>query len=285
MNGTLLGIPSCLAHSLIMKHLIASLLATGALSVQASAQGQFETPVTAEVLQGWVQSDGSRMAALRLTLAPGWKTYWRAPGDAGIPPQFDWSGSRNLGSVSITWPTPKVFDQNGMTSIGYDEILVIPLHIEPAKNGAPVHLKADMELGVCSDICIPYTLQFDEPIEVDTQKPSPAIAAALATQPYSADEAGVRAATCDISPTSDGLKIEARVTMPSAGGSEYIVIEPGAHDIWVSEATTRRSGGDVVAISEMVNIKSAPIALDRSNIRITVLGSNYAVDIRGCSAG
>ncbi|ABG32912.1 hypothetical protein CEP88_06660 [Roseobacter denitrificans] len=255
------------------------------LASAASAQDRFETPITAEVLPGWVQSDGSRMAALRLTLAPGWKTYWRAPGDAGIPPRFDWSYSRNLEAVGISWPTPKVFDQNGMRSVGYDNTLVIPLRIEPKHNNQPVSLNARMELGICSDICIPHELELSGEIPGDTPNPTPAIAAALAQQPYSASEAGVRATECSISPTSDGLQIEARVTMPSAGDPEYIVIEPGPGDIWVSEAKTKRRGGTIVATSDMVNVNGGPIALDRSAIRITVLGSKYAVDIRGCAGG
>lgn len=225
------------------------------------------------------------MAALRLSLAPGWKTYWRAPGDAGIPPRFDWSGSRNLDAVSVSWPTPKVFDQNGMRSVGYDNVLVIPLRIEPSDAGAAVHLSAEMELGVCSDVCIPYELALTADISTSATSPTPAIAAALAQQPYSASEAGVKAAECSVTPTSDGLQIEARLNMPPAGDDEYVVIEPGPGEIWVSEASTKRIGASLIATSEMVHVTGGPIALDRSAIRITVLGTKYAVDIHGCTSG
>lgn len=262
---------------------LAALCAT--LSGPLVAETPFKVPVTGEVLNGWVMADGTRMAALRLSLAPGWKTYWRAPGDAGIPPAFNWSGSDNLESVSINWPAPKVFDQNGMRSVGYENNLVIPLHIKPARDGAPVSLKAKMELGICADVCVPHSLEFDAQIDSNALTPTPAIAAALAARPYSAAEAGVTSATCIISPTSDGLAIEARVDMPSAGGSEYVVIETGQDHVWVSEAKTKRTGSTVVAISEMVHINGGTIALDRSAVRITVLGSKYAVDVKGCSAG
>ncbi|MEP1610870.1 MAG: protein-disulfide reductase DsbD domain-containing protein [Roseobacter sp.] len=251
----------------------------------AQAQDTFEFPdVSGEVLSGWNRADGKRVAALRLTLDPGWKTYWRAPGDAGIPPRFDWSGSENLDSVEVVWPTPSVFDQSGLRSVGYENVVVIPLNIQPTREGATVHLKADMELGICSDICIPYELSFDAELSDQNTSPTPVIVAALAQQPYSASESGVRAVECAISPTSDGLQIEARVTMPSAGAPEYVVIEPGPGEIWVSEAKTKRHGSDLVATSEMVNINGGPIALDRSTIRITVLGSDHAVDIRGCTS-
>ena len=242
-------------------------------------------PVTADVLPGWVKEDGTRMAALRLRLAPGWKTYWRAPGDAGIPPQFDWSASKNLASVAVVWPSPKVFDQNGMRSVGYENEVVIPLQINPSQQGKPIRLKADMDLGICSDICIPHSLEFDVKIDTSNTAPTPAIAAALAQQPYSAKEAGVSASECIVSPTPDGLQIETRVTMPTAGNPEYVVIEPGPGEIWVSESSTKRQGGEIVAVSDMVHVNGGTIALDRSAIRITVLGSKYAVDIRGCSPG
>jgi DsbC/DsbD-like thiol-disulfide interchange protein len=268
-----------------MKNVMATLAVCACALSTANAEDRFDVPVTGEVLQGWVLADGSRMAALRLSLAPGWKTYWRAPGDAGIPPQFDWAGSRNMATVSINWPTPKVFDQNGMRSVGYENSLVIPLRIEPTSDGKPVQLNAKMELGVCSDVCIPHELEFSALIDNDNLTPTPIIAAALAERPYSPSEAGVRSAKCRVSPTADGLQIEAHIAMPPAGGREYVVFEPGVENIWVSEADTRRTGDVVIATSELVNITGGPIAIDRSAIRITVLGSQYAVDVKGCSAG
>lgn len=268
-----------------MKYAFSLAAVCAALCSPALAETPFKVPVTGEVLNGWVMSDGTRMAALRLSLAPGWKTYWRAPGDAGIPPEFDWSGSDNLDSVAINWPAPKVFDQNGMRSVGYENNLIIPLHIKPTQGGTPVSLKATMEMGICADVCVPHRLEFDAEINAEGLTPTPAIAAALAARPYSASEAGVTSAKCIISPTSDGFAIEARVDMPSAGGREYVVIEPGQDHVWVSEAKTHRTGSTVVAISEMVHVNGGTIALDRSAVRITVLGSKYAVDVKGCSAG
>ena len=108
------------------------LLALGTSLAAVTAQAQsFDRVVQAEVLPGWRTENGDHMAALRITLNPGWKTYWRAPGDAGIPPLLDWSGSGNLESAEVTWPTPEVFSQNGMRSIGYTEELVLPV-----RNGA-----------------------------------------------------------------------------------------------------------------------------------------------------
>jgi DsbC/DsbD-like thiol-disulfide interchange protein len=268
-----------------MKLLWPAFLLSASLALPAVAGDPFVVPVTAQILPGWVKADGTRVAALHLHLEPGWKTYWRAPGDAGIPPTFDWSGSRNMRTVSISWPTPQVYDQNGMRTFVYSDELVIPLTIQPDSSGAPVHLDVEMDLGVCSDICVPHRLRLEGTIDTAERKPTPAIAAALAQRPFSASEAGVTAATCRFEPTADGWKIEARVTMPSAGGTEVMVIEPGLGDVWVGEAETAREGADLVGTSEMLHVSGAPFAIDRSAIRLTVLGGSHAVDIRGCKAG
>ena len=110
-------------------------LAPQLVAAEALTQDQI---LSAALLPGWQTSNGSRMSALRLDLAPHWKTYWRSPGDAGIPPEFDWSGSDNLAGVRLHWPRPQVFDLNGMQSIGYKKHLVLPLEltaVDPAKPG------------------------------------------------------------------------------------------------------------------------------------------------------
>lgn len=251
----------------------------------ARASDPVGTPVRGEIITGWQQADGSRVSAVRLTLAPGWKTYWRAPGDAGIPPDFSWTGSDNLAGVTVSWPTPKVFDQNGMRSIGYGTQVILPLSIAPRQPGAPVTLKLRMDIGVCSDICVPETLHLDATLETGSAKIVPAIAAALAERPLTAREAGAGPVTCTLSPTQDGLAVTARLTLPHTGGDEHVVIETGRRDVWVSEAQTIRSGNVLTARAEMVPGATVPLAIDRSKMRFTVLGASHAVDLQGCNPG
>lgn len=240
--------------------------------------------VQLDVLDGGQTQRGTYLGAIRLTLSEGWKTYWRAPGDAGIPPRFDWRGSRNVGDVAITWPTPEVLDQDGLRTFGYTEQLVLPVEITPRKANTPVRLRGNVDIGVCRDICIPSTLDFDHTLDPDVDR-NPAVVAALAQRPYSQKEAGVGAVACRLTPTSHGVKIEARIAMPSAGGQEVAVFEPGDPAIWASPAKSQRQGNTLTATSEFINENRGPMTLDRSEIRITVLGSNHAVDIQGCAPG
>src|SRR5262249_47360799 len=71
-------------------------------------------------------------AGIEIKLDPGWRTYWRDPGDSGAPPIFDFSGSENVKSVNVLWPAPEKFpDGAGGHSIGYRDRVVLPVHVVP----------------------------------------------------------------------------------------------------------------------------------------------------------
>ncbi len=275
-----------MAHlGIMIKATLSAALFALALAAPVQAQGVPENAVQATIVPGWLRADGTRVAALQLTLAPGWKTYWRAPGDTGIPPQFNWSGSRNLAGVGISWPAPQVYREGGIRTIGYKDRLVLPLTLAPRQANKPIELNLDLDLGVCRDICIPAQLSLSATLADSNPNPTPAIAAALAARPYSAKEAGVSQARCALRPSALGMEIEATLTLPHAGGREVVVIEPGPSNLWMSETDTTRQGNQLVATGDMAAYEGGSIVLDRSEIRITVLGKNHAVEINGCTPG
>src|SRR5262245_54522441 len=94
-------------------------------------------------------------AGVELRLAPGWKTYWRYPGDSGIPPRFDFSKSQNVKSVTVRWPAPQRLTDESGTSIGYKHDVVFPLHVVAQDAGKPVTLSLTIDYGVCEKICVP----------------------------------------------------------------------------------------------------------------------------------
>lgn len=270
----------------MIKRSLSHLAAAAALGLSLSA-AQAGSPqpdvLRAELLSGWETRDGAQMAGLRLTLAPGWKTYWRAPGDAGIPPVFDWTGSGNLQSVVMHWPRPKIFEQNGMRTIGYEHEVVLPLELTPRDPGAPMSLHGEIQLGVCEDICMPMQLEISAELPGMPQ-PGP-IRSALADTPMGANEASVGSVICQIEPLSDGLRLTTDIKMPPLAGAEIAVVELPDPAIWVSEAQMTRQGGTLRAVADLVPESAAPFALDRSSVRFTILGADVAVDIRGCEGG
>ncbi|MBM9593337.1 protein-disulfide reductase DsbD domain-containing protein [Roseitranquillus sediminis] len=255
------------------------LLVSLILSAGAAVAQTADDVVRVDVLPGWRQADGIHMAGLRMTLAPGWKTYWRYPGEAGIPPRFDWSGSRNLGAASTAWPTPQVFTANGYRSIGYSEMVVLPLALRPSRAGENISLRGRIEIGVCQTVCIPVEVDVAAELDVDATTPDATIRAALSDVPQRADHA----VDCALQPIADGMRLTATVRVPRLGGEETAVVEFSDPEVWVSEVETSRSGGALVATAELVPPQGAPFALDRSQLRFTVLGEAGAVDIRGCS--
>ena len=104
---------------------------------------------------------GSRSGAVLLggvafQLQPGWKTYWRTPGDSGVPPRFDFSKSDNVEAVTVLWPAPKKFDDGaGGVSLGYHDQIVLPLRIVAKNVDKPVTLRAEINYAVCEKLCIP----------------------------------------------------------------------------------------------------------------------------------
>ncbi len=248
-----------------------------------SASVAMDNPVHLSVIEGWQIDEGSVVAGIRLELDAGWKTYWRAPGDAGIPPVFDFSASKNLSDYHIEWPTPIVFDQGGMQSIGYKDYVILPIILTPHKTGKEIELEGIIDLGVCKDVCLPVSLEVDVVLPPDTTKRNPALAAAMATRPFSISEAGVEKATCKITPTDGGMTLTTAVTMPPAGASEYAVIESDDPDHWLAETESHRDGQTLVSTSFMASLSGQTLTVNRSDLRITVLGSDYAVDIPTCT--
>ena len=255
-----------------------------ALGPQTALAGPPENVVQIEVLPGWQTADGTQMAALRLTLAPGWKTYWRAPGEGGIPPAFGWAGSENIASTEFHWPTPEVIDQNGMRSFGYHDQVTIPIEVTPTIAGAATHLQGEVEIGVCLDICVPMRLNFAADLPPTTRR-DVAIVTALVDNPVPGAQAGLTGVTCAVEPGEAGIWVTATMDLPTTGGAEVVVIEAGDPLIWVSEPQVNRQGGRLSARAEMVHVTGEAFALNRAAVRITVLGADRAVDIQGCSAG
>ena len=94
---------------------------------------------------------------LQFQLAPGWKTYWRSPGDAGIPASLDWTGSTNLAGADMAWPVPRRFTLFGLDTFGYEDEVVFPIAARPADPAKPLALRLKVDYLVCEKICIPQS--------------------------------------------------------------------------------------------------------------------------------
>lgn len=263
---------------------LSALALFSAMPVKGQTQS-FDQFIKATVLPGWQTETGTQMAGLRLELAPGWKTYWRSPGEAGIPPSFSWEGSTNFGSVTIHWPTPKVYDLNGLETIGYKNTVVIPLEFTPSQAGQPITLDGSVNLGVCEDVCVPVNLKLTGVLSPQITTPDVGITAALEHRPTPAAMAGVGTVVCNVKPMPDGLRLTVTIPVTKSGANEKAVVELDDPTVWVSEAETTRDGNDLIAVSDLYPDAPATYKLDPSLLRFTVFREGGAIDIRGCQTG
>jgi DsbC/DsbD-like thiol-disulfide interchange protein len=97
----------------------------------------------------------SLRGGIEIKLQPGWKTYWRYPGDSGVPPRFDFSGSDNLGRAKVLYPAPHLFTDETGNSIGYKDRVIFPLQISRKDPTKPVKLRLRLDYAVCEKLCIP----------------------------------------------------------------------------------------------------------------------------------
>ncbi|MDB5601283.1 MAG: Cytochrome c-type biosis protein DsbD, protein-disulfide reductase [Xanthobacteraceae bacterium] len=131
-----------------------AIAAENALAQDASAWDQ-DLHAGARLIAGSKTPDGVRRAGLEIRLDPGWHTYWRYPGDAGVPPQFDFSTSDNVKDVQVRWPAPRRLLAGGSTSIGYEHELVLPLRVTPRDPAKPAVLRLKLDYAICEKLCVP----------------------------------------------------------------------------------------------------------------------------------
>ena len=260
--------------------------ATIASASSAMAQALVSTGesfVNARFLPGVPQEDGSRLAGLRLTLKEGWKTYWRSPGEAGIPPRFDWTGSTNLQSAEIMWPRPEVFNSFGMTTIGYGGQVVLPIRIVSEDPTLPIEVLATVDLGVCQEICVLERFDVSETIMPD----DPAVGTrqinrAVRAIPMSEAQAGLISAECAIIGAGQKRQLDVGLTFDQPLNDALVLFE-GPQHTWINKAKTHPGTGPIRATADL-HLTSEVSWIDRGALRMTVLAEGFAADILGCTA-
>src|ERR1700760_3966729 len=163
------------------------------LSVVPQARAQDSSPWQKDGHSAVRLLAGSRSGAVLLggiafQLQPGWHTYWRNPGDSGVPPRFDFSKSDNVEAVTVLWPAPQKFDDGaGGVSLGYHDQLVLPLRIVTKNVDKPVTLRAAIDYAVCEKICIPVQANAELTFSSVASTEDSALFAALDTVPKPAN--------------------------------------------------------------------------------------------------
>jgi DsbC/DsbD-like thiol-disulfide interchange protein len=269
MNGIALStrrvtlLPAALAVAVI------SGIAFGGPALAASAGESAwsdQTNSRARLVSGTLAREGgpALYAGVQLRMEPDWKTYWRNPGDSGVPPTFDWSGSKNLKSAEVLYPVPHRFaDANG-TAIGYHDEVVFPVRIVPERADEPVELALSFEYGLCKDLCIPNAIELKATIPPDLGKGDALlIGSFLARVPKPA--------------TSDGLPRVAKVVQALDGETPRLEIEARFPENATGTELFIASPEVLVPVPKALG----PLRDGKQNFAVTFLAPAEAAAIRG----
>ena len=186
--GTMRGALAALVACAVLAGAPAARAASGPWVTSDVAKARLLTAVTGTGTLATVP------AGVEVAMDPGWKTYWRSPGDAGLPPALDWAGSRGLKAATLSYPAPERLTLLGIQTFGYHGDVVFPLDVAVAEPGQPLDLRLKLDVLVCARLCVPKT--FDLALSVPAGPATPdgdalTLAKARAAVPGDARTAGI----------------------------------------------------------------------------------------------
>jgi DsbC/DsbD-like thiol-disulfide interchange protein len=267
----------------------ASLTIAGLLTFQAPVAHALESPwadtgkAAVRLLAAGSSSAGSATlrAGIEVRLAPGWYTYWRYPGDAGVPPRFDWSGSANIASVEVRWPAPeRIPVEAGLQSIGYRRDVIFPLSIRAANPALPTTLRLKLDFGVCQKICIPATAGISLEIPPGNSVALPALDAAEARVPVSVS-LGKREAPAVVAARLDRAKeLRALIDVTVPPGRPFDLFAEGPTEEWALPLPSKiESNAGRARFSVMLDGAPAGSGPIPSKLRLTLTADDRAVEV------
>jgi suppressor for copper-sensitivity B len=254
-------------------------------TAQAAASGWDRQAHGAARLITAVQATGSGPvvdAGIEISLPPGWHTYWRTPGDAGIPPTIAWTGSGNLARADIAWPAPRRLPPlDGMETVGYEGRVVLPVAVTLATPGAALHLHAEVDYAACKDVCIPYHASLDLTLPPGLAAPGPEaalIAAARAEVPEGAGSAGIDLRGAMLAAAPGGAVLAVRLAGLTAPLTAPDLFVEGPADLSPAAPEVHLADGGRVATLRVLLRGTAPAALAGQTLRLTVVDGTRAAE-------
>ncbi|MBD9448938.1 MULTISPECIES: protein-disulfide reductase DsbD domain-containing protein [unclassified Rhizobium] len=234
---------------------------------------QFSQPARAE-MSAWADNEGGRMrlialppdangnirAGLQIEPKPGWITYWREPGNSGIPPQVTLS-SEGVSLDKMSYPVPKHIVADKIDEVAYDAPVTFPLQLT-AKDPALHELKANAFIGICEEICIPFQAELSLTFKPLAQS-RPAEEAILRDAEAALPQAASSAFKVDDHALSADMKqLSLSITLPESGESapEVIVTGPSGR-VFTKQTATHRDGRN---FTTTLSVDKLPKAYDLS---------------------
>jgi DsbC/DsbD-like thiol-disulfide interchange protein len=243
-----------------------------------SAVGQPAPASSAQGLHSHVRllsggRDGGKwLAGIEIVLDQGFKTYWRTPGESGLPPRFDWSGSENVSSIDIQWPAPVRYEDAAGVAYTYSDKVILPVLVKAAEPEKPIKLSLSADYGICRDICIPAHAELR--LDISNQDPDRAIIEGSLAKVPRPQVLGAQAnlSVVSVQPlTQDKLGLS--VTIRAPAGTQPTLFAEGPEDWYVSTSPPDDTNRFTVSVEEKPKDASGPVPL-----RLTLVAGGKAIE-------
>ena len=239
--------------------------------------------VSAKITDGLILKDQKPIFGLEINLEKNWKTYWRLPGKIGLKPIFNFNKSENIISAEIIWPTPIIFGDPDLWSIGYKESVTLPIKITPIDNSKPIRLEIEAYIGICEDVCIPYAFDISHSAVSGQNQDNHKILGAILSAPIKSNETGIQLPECVIRNDELTLKFNQKNVHRGLENIDLFVIEVGSSVFFVKSKKSNIFNDRIVVSTEKDLKQELPKVISRDKIRTTIIGSNQSLEFLGCS--
>ena len=226
--------------------------------------------------------DSSLQAGVEIRLAPGWKTYWRYPGDSGVPPRFDFTRSTNLKMVEVEFPAPQVWRDETGTAIGYKHAVIFPLRITAQDKSQPVTLVLAFDYAICERLCVPVSGEAQLQISPSAAADDAALVAAQARVPTKSKVGAdallsIRAITQEGHGSAQRIKVD--IAAPPGEKVELFAEGPAAD--WALPVPEPAGPGPDGTQRFIFAIDGAPPGVDPkgATLLLTAVAGNRAIEV------
>ena len=235
-------------------------------------------------LKAW-DSKEATLYALFIKMKKNWKTYWKYPGDSGFSPEFKIIESNNLKKIEISWPTPKVFFENGSVINGYKKELILPLFFYKEKSSKKIDFKLNFLMGFCDDICIPIKFIINSKNALKTNElKNKLISNSLEKMPQDLSNSK-NLIECEVKKINKKMKLLSKFDSNFFSNNhsiDQLILEYLDGQIWFSEISKTNERFEF--LSTINSFEDNNFFLDKSKIEYTIITRSGGFQQKGCKS-
>lgn len=235
-------------------------------------------------LKAW-DSKEATLYALFIKMKKNWKTYWKYPGDSGFSPEFKIIESNNLKKIEISWPTPKVFFENGSVINGYKKELILPIFFYKEKSSKKIDFKLNFLMGFCDDICIPIKFIINSKNALKTNElKNKLVSNSLEKMPQDLSNSE-NLIECEVKKINKKMKLLSKFDSNFFSNNhsiDQLILEYLDGQIWFSEISKTNERFEF--LSTINSFEDNNFFLDKSKIKYTIITRSGGFQQKGCKS-